>query len=163
MRYYVIAPDGSRYGPADTDQLKYWVKEGRVLEHTMLQEEGGTTQFPAGTVLGFFDKTQTAPPPKYNEPAGYYRAPTSLPPLETTGTIVKAVLVMCFCCQPFGIVALVFAIIASSNANTNREQAIGNLKTSDTWSNWAIGLGLGIGLLYLIFMFGLGATSMRPR
>ncbi len=159
MRYYVIGADGSKYGPADADQLKLWVNQGRVHERTMLQEEGGSAQFPAGTVLGFFDKEQPLPP-RAGEPAPYYRPQSAGSPLNTTNAIIKAVLVLIFCCQPFGIVALVFAIMASSSANTNREQAEGNLRTSEAWSNWAIGVGLTLGVLYLLLMVVAGAGSM---
>lgn len=148
MRYYVIVADGNRYGPADEAQLRAWVNQGRIFENTLLQEENGTAKFPAGTVLGFFDAS--TPPPQSVAPT-YYRA-NNEPPLETTPTIIKAVLVMCFCCQPLGIVALVFSILAATAASSNRTQAANNLKTADTIANWAIGIGLTIGFLYALFV-----------
>ena len=40
MYYFVIAQDGSRYGPADIDTLVQWAKEGRLIGETMLVERG---------------------------------------------------------------------------------------------------------------------------
>ncbi len=39
MRYYVIAPDGQKYGPVDTPTLNEWVLQGRVLPEFVLEEE----------------------------------------------------------------------------------------------------------------------------
>ncbi len=38
--YFVMAEDGSRYGPADIDTLVQWTREGRILGHTTLIERG---------------------------------------------------------------------------------------------------------------------------
>jgi len=38
--YFVIAQDGSRYGPADVDTLVSWAREGRLVGDTQLIERG---------------------------------------------------------------------------------------------------------------------------
>lgn len=38
--YFVIAQDGSRYGPADVDTLVQWAREGRLVADTGLIERG---------------------------------------------------------------------------------------------------------------------------
>ncbi len=38
--YFVIAEDGTRYGPADIDTLVAWTREGRLVESTALVERG---------------------------------------------------------------------------------------------------------------------------
>jgi len=60
MRYYVIAPDGARYGPADLALLNRWIAEGRLFPHTPLIFEATGESCLAGDVpgLGF-----SAPPP----------------------------------------------------------------------------------------------------
>jgi len=76
MRYYVIAPDGSRFGPADVALLNRWIAEGRVFPNTPLIFEATGENCLAGQVPGL---TFTAPPigyapppaaPHFN-PAGY--------------------------------------------------------------------------------------------
>ncbi|MBK8268636.1 MAG: TM2 domain-containing protein [Planctomycetes bacterium] len=45
--YFVIAEDGSRYGPADIDTLVQWTREGRVIGSTALVERGTERQLHA--------------------------------------------------------------------------------------------------------------------
>lgn len=39
MKYFVIAHDGKKYGPADADTLTQWASEGRITPATELEEE----------------------------------------------------------------------------------------------------------------------------
>ncbi len=52
MRYYVIAPDGARYGPADLGLLNRWIAEGRLFPHTPLIFEATGESCLAGEVPG---------------------------------------------------------------------------------------------------------------
>ena len=52
MRYFVIAPDGSKYGPADLATLREWVGQGRIAPDTMLEEESSRQRVPARLVAG---------------------------------------------------------------------------------------------------------------
>jgi len=38
MRYYVIARDGRKFGPADLETLSQWALEGRVARDTYLED-----------------------------------------------------------------------------------------------------------------------------
>jgi len=42
MEYYVIGPDGSKYGPASIDVLNGWIAEGRIVPQTMLATGAGS-------------------------------------------------------------------------------------------------------------------------
>lgn len=48
--YFVIAEDGSRYGPADIDTLVRWTREGRIIESTLLIERGTERQLTASEI-----------------------------------------------------------------------------------------------------------------
>ena len=52
MLYYVIGPDGSRFGPADVTMLSQWASEGRVHPGTTLQEDGTGRNIPASAIPG---------------------------------------------------------------------------------------------------------------
>lgn len=54
MRYYVIASDGQKYGPADLATLKEWVEQGRITTATMLEEEIGSARLVASGLTGLF-------------------------------------------------------------------------------------------------------------
>jgi hypothetical protein len=43
MEYYVIGPDGSKYGPADVDILNIWINEGRIIPSTKIETDSGTS------------------------------------------------------------------------------------------------------------------------
>lgn len=40
MQYYVISAGGQKFGPADAQVLNGWVKEGRILPQTQVEEVG---------------------------------------------------------------------------------------------------------------------------
>ncbi len=48
----MIAPDGSKFGPADINMLRQWVNEGRISPDTMLEEEMSRKRVPARMVAG---------------------------------------------------------------------------------------------------------------
>ena len=39
-QYFVLAPDGREYGPVDLPGLLQWLREGRVLEATLIRRNG---------------------------------------------------------------------------------------------------------------------------
>jgi hypothetical protein len=52
MRYFVVAEDGSKYGPADVNLLNEWIDEGRLHPGMNLEEEGTHVKVAAASVLG---------------------------------------------------------------------------------------------------------------
>lgn len=50
MYYFVIAADGSRYGPADIDTLVQWAREGRLVGETTLVERGSERNLRADSI-----------------------------------------------------------------------------------------------------------------
>ena len=52
MRYFVLWPDGQRFGPADATTLTQWAWEGRISPDTELEEEGTGRRFVAGQMPG---------------------------------------------------------------------------------------------------------------
>ncbi|MEQ1821526.1 MAG: hypothetical protein ABL949_03365 [Fimbriimonadaceae bacterium] len=83
MRYFVIATDGQKYGPADIATLQTWVNQGRVLHQTVLEEEMTGTRLSASAVgsLQFGGGAPTAAPPTqtYVPPTSPYGSAPSNP------------------------------------------------------------------------------------
>jgi hypothetical protein len=50
--YYVVHPDGSRYGPADLPTLQDWANEGRLVQATTLIDASTGQQMIAGRAPG---------------------------------------------------------------------------------------------------------------
>ena len=80
MGYFVIAPDGNEYGPADLVTLKQWVSENRLYPTTQLKDEQTGQIIAAGTIPNLFSSQVQAPapvvaPPYASSPASNYQMP----------------------------------------------------------------------------------------
>jgi hypothetical protein len=51
MNYFVIMPDGKKFGPASLGLLNQWIQQSRLKEHNLLEDEMGVTK-PASEVEG---------------------------------------------------------------------------------------------------------------
>jgi uncharacterized membrane protein len=71
-QYFVVAPDGKEYGPADLETLRQWVREGRVVKASHIKKGSGGTTF-AGKLPELLDLF----PPR--EPGAETAAPPALP------------------------------------------------------------------------------------
>ena len=65
MRYFVLANDGQKYGPADIPTLNQWIVEGRLLPNQMLEDEASGTSVIASSVAGLNFQIQ---PPQAGQP-----------------------------------------------------------------------------------------------
>lgn len=52
MNYFVIWPDGRRFGPADLAMLNAWAREGRLIPASQLEEAGTGRRFAAHELPG---------------------------------------------------------------------------------------------------------------
>ncbi|HRJ27095.1 MAG TPA: hypothetical protein PLO61_06255 [Fimbriimonadaceae bacterium] len=78
MKYYVIAPDGSRYGPADEDTLTQWAAENRINPTTTLESEETGARMMASQAPGIIFTQPTGPsmaPPLGPQPGSQPRSP----------------------------------------------------------------------------------------
>jgi len=71
----------------------------------------------------------------------------------------QSIVATIFCCQPLGIVAIVFSAQAQSAVNSgDLRTANEKARTARTWTLWAAGFGVGVYVLLLLFVF-LGAAA----
>lgn len=70
MRYYVIGPDGQRYGPADIPTLNQWAQENRLTANQLLEDETAGTRVMASSVEGLVFPIAAAP--NYQQPPANY-------------------------------------------------------------------------------------------
>lgn len=141
MQYYVVWPNGQRFGPVDVDTLRKWHFENRIDAQSTLQDATTGQQMPAAAILGYGPSTYSPPPP--NQPApyqGYYRPNSPYPfgpAAKTKGTgetnaayilgvlgIVGAVCPIGLCgFGPFAnLIGLILAIVGKSK---NQSGAVG--------------------------------------
>jgi hypothetical protein len=55
MQYYVIGPDGAKYGPGDVPTLKQWAADNRLSPQTILEDINTGQRMAAYQVPGIFD------------------------------------------------------------------------------------------------------------
>ena len=146
MNYYVIGPDGSKYGPADINTLNGWAIEGRVMPHTILENVATGQQMAASTVPGItfpgqFSQPYAQPPmgPQYGST---YQRPTmgyGYDPRDLNKAWWLGVGGLC-CCGPLGIWGLIVALEEKKKGNPNAQAAvIFNAVAIALWFAWAIG------------------------
>ena len=68
--------------------------------------------------------------------------------------LVWSILATVFCCQPAGIVGIVFTALAmSADGQGNYAVANQHLRTAKTWTWVAFGFGLAVYAVYAVFVF----------
>jgi uncharacterized membrane protein len=149
MQYFVISANGQKFGPADLYTLAGWVKEGRILPNTMMEEVGSGRQVMANQVAGL------------GFPAGgdYYQgvqpSPASYPRIvETPGdklaNTAKALGISgFFLCPVLCLVGIGVAFMAMNQGSTKAKSAM-------AYCVGAIALQI---LLYVLF-YGLLMSSL---
>ena len=101
MPYKIIGADSREYGPVEIDEIRDWIAEGRADADTLVCEGDGNQWIKLRDlpdVEGALPKLATARP---------------------TGTLqinylVPAILCTLFCCLPFGIAGILFAVQANA-------------------------------------------------
>lgn len=178
VKYYVILPDGQRFGPADISLLNQWAAEGRILPTTMLEQEGSQMRLPASSVPGLAlggQNPYATPPPgpqagPYGGPhggpnaySGYYRAPDAMGDMGHNDLVVAWVgssvgLALCFgssCCPPFGFLAIAGPILGLIFSGRAQQKGNPGAMGAKIFS----GVVLGLQILALIgYFFFLGVT-----
>jgi hypothetical protein len=173
--YFVIGPDGSKYGPADVATLSKWADENRLTAATMLENADTHEQAPAGSIDGIIKpEQQTAPTygasvgPTYSAPGPTYtpygRVDPQMQPQNTDGLIVAAWILgsislftcICTCLGPLlvGGGGIACAAIAKSKGNPKAQAPL-------VFSICMTALGVVLWIVYFIVMMQMGSNG-RP-
>lgn len=152
MRYFVIAPNGSRYGPADLATLNQWVQEGRLLPDFNLQPEASQASFPAATLAGLSFPAHLRQP-DFGSNLSPFPSPSpvmgkrELNTAWTYGALALAAsIVGRLGCMVFGVVGLVIGILGLSAARKAQRQGVPNASGAVAF-NW---VSIGLCILSLI-------------
>jgi len=146
----IIGDDGKEYGPATAEQLRQWIAAGRVESRTPVFVTGAPDWNFVGLLPEFAGCFATGTPPTIAPPRGTSDAGrmAKTNSYAQAGLIFGILSMTCCCCGfPFGILGLVFSLIALSQINANPHLHAGR--------------GLAIaGLILSILSLLLGAGSM---
>lgn len=91
---------------------------------------------------------QTPPPTPVTPPVTHFAKEHHIPPRAKTW-LLESILITIFCCLPFGIVGIVYAIKVNSLHDQTRYEE--SRRASENAKKWTM-IGLTIGILYLAFI-----------
>jgi hypothetical protein len=120
--YKIIGDDGKEYGPATAEQLRQWIATGRVESRTPVFVTGAPDWNFVGLLPEFAGCFATGTPPTIAPPRGTSVAGrmAKTNSYAQAGLIFGILSMTCCCCGfPFGILGLVFSLIALSQINAN--------------------------------------------
>jgi hypothetical protein len=141
--YKIIGGDQKEYGPVSADELRNWIREGRVNALTLLQAEGQTDWRPLSSFPEF---ANVAAPVPSGAPVMQSVAPGEKIP----NYLVQSILVTLCCCLPGGIAAIVYA--AQVNTKQSAGDINGALTASANAKKWCwISFGVGIVVNLIVF------------
>jgi hypothetical protein len=141
VQYFVVAPDGTSYGPADMPTLQQWAAEGRILPDSMIRDGTTGQTLLASTIPGLIPGQGYArqghpqqPVPNYmqgGQPYANYPSPYGMNRGANPGDVQAAWilggigLVMIFCCGLISIVCAIVGLVLAKRAATNGNQNAG--------------------------------------
>jgi hypothetical protein len=171
MQYYVLAQDGSRYGPADVPELSRWAGEGRLIPGSRLEEAGTGRQLLAHEIPGIvFPAAGMSQPPMgpmsaggaqmpgyYRPQAGAYNPQSSnqLTGAWILGSVALASLFFFCCCALFTLGGVGCAIGGMVTANNAKKQGNPNAQAAWVFNLVALilcSLASAVGLLMMASM-----------
>jgi hypothetical protein len=82
MEYYVVQPDGSKFGPASLELLNKWAETGRVLPDTVIERVSDGAKGPASLLPGLVLPAD-APPPVLTSPPSSTASASQTPPISS--------------------------------------------------------------------------------
>lgn len=103
--YYYLGPDDEKYGPATVELLNQWAIQGRITNDSWVYVDDTDSRIWVTKIEGFVKAPpvhSATLPPKPAKP----KAP--VPFVESH--LFRAIFSTCFCCLPFGLIAIVYAV-----------------------------------------------------
>ena len=142
MQYFVVAPDGTSYGPADMATLQQWAAEGRILPNSMIRDAATGQSQLASSIPGLISPPgygqQAYPPqqpmPNYMQPGGQggyanYPRPYGMNTGANQGDVQAAWILGGFgivgaiCCSIVGLVCGIIGVVMANRAYSNGNQS----------------------------------------
>ena len=120
MKYRIIGTDGKTYGPVDLNQIRQWLKEGRVESRTPVYVDGAVNWTTLGLLPELAGQFTSASPAASTAPSSA-TVTRGTNGFATTGLICGLLSWVCCCCFPFSLLGLIFSIIALVQINSQAQ------------------------------------------
>jgi hypothetical protein len=140
MQYKIIGADLREYGPVDVVEIREWIDEGRADANTLIREVDDS---PWSKLRDLPDVADALPNVAAARPGGTLQV----------NYLVPAILCTLFCCLPFGIAGILFAVQANSKV---QQGDIDGAAVAASRAKLMCILSFVLGLITLILFFGTG-------
>jgi hypothetical protein len=153
MNPFYLLVNNEKEGPYSLEELR----QKGVTENSLVWREGYDAWTPAWSVPELREILPSAAN-KAATAAPFAAEPVVLPPKTW---FVEAFLVVIFCCSPFGIPGLIYAVQVEHMLQTKRyDLARLYSQKAKKWVTWGFFIGLGLLLLYILFWFLVVAANL---
>jgi hypothetical protein len=140
MQYKIIGADLREYGPVDVVEIREWIDEGRADANTLIREVDDSQWI---KLRDLPDVADALPNVAATRPGGTLQV----------NYLVPAILCTLFCCLPFGIAGILFAVQANSKV---QQGDIDGAAVAASRAKLMCILSFVLGLITLILFFGTG-------
>ncbi len=142
MQYFVVLPDGQKFGPADLATLNQWASEGRLTPQSQLEDVASGQTFQASAIAGLIfpgapGPTATAATPSVGAPSSDWSNPPQGSPYPrvpytpadngqkelTLAWVFGSIGLLC-CPIIFSTIGIVYAVQAKNKGNASGNAAL---------------------------------------
>ena len=151
--YRIIGADGKMYGPAELEQVRQWLAEGRADSRTPVYVEGSASW----TYLGMLPELapQTGARPATIGALSSAKSVRGTNGFATAGLICGFLSWTCCCCPPFNLLGLIFSIIALVQISSQEPRQEGRILA-------IVGLLLSIASIICLCLYGALSLTLNP-
>jgi len=168
MQYYVIGPDGNKYGPADVPTLKSWIAENRLTPDSMVEDFNTGQRMKASAVPGLFEgmtATATAGPSMGPATGTMYQNPptpgTMYNPNAVAGDSGQSDLTLAWVFGVLGIICcpILFCLLGLWKAQQAEQKGNPGAKAAKIFNIVVLVVMIGVNVL----LFTVGRSPFMPR
>lgn len=134
--YKIVGADQKEYGPVSLEEVRDWISQGRANAQTLAKVEGGPwkplSSFPefaglVGASSSTSDRPGAAPPPPLAQTVYTSQGPqtNSMAIAGLVMGILAVTIGLCCCGWLFGLLGIIFSLVALSQIKRNPEQQTG--------------------------------------
>src|ERR1039458_494146 len=122
--YRIVATDGKTYGPVNLAQVRQWIVQGRADSRTPVFVDGASDWTFLGLLPELAGETGVIPPGI----GPIQTAARGTNGFATAGLVCGLLAWTCCCCVPFGLLGVIFSIIALVQIGSPREPQEGRAR-----------------------------------
>jgi hypothetical protein len=161
MTYYVVAPDGQKYGPGDVMTLNEWARLGRIVPTTIIEDAATGGRMAAAQVPGILfqqnpQSSNSAFQPNIQQyPRTGFVSDTGRGDYQLAmvfGVLAIVVSPPMICCTPLIVGPVLFSSLGIYFASLAQRKGFPNHRTAMTLNIVALVIAILVGVVFQVLM-----------